>query len=153
MAAYISPLRGPFARALAPSSGGAGELLPSEGEGGPPRRQRDGPNRPQSRGPHGRLPGKRSCFDVAELSLFCVRRRPRRLPGGAGNMGRRNQMADKDDPLTKAEQDFADAFKTLYEKKRAEGWSDRAIREYALAELGLAAQSVQKERRRKIGPH
>ena len=68
-------------------------------------------------------------------------------------MGRRNQMADKDDPLTKAEQDFADAFKTLYEKKRAEGWSDGAIRECAWAELRRAAQSAQEKRRRKIGPH
>jgi hypothetical protein len=62
-------------------------------------------------------------------------------------------MTDKDTPLTKAEQAFADAFKELHKKKRAEGWSDRAIREYALAELRLAAQSVQKERRRKTGPH
>jgi hypothetical protein len=102
---------------------------------------------------HGRLPASVARFDVAELSLFCVRRRPRWLPGGAGNMGRRNQMADKNDPLTKAEKDFAEAFKELYKKKRAEGWSDRAIREYALAELGLTAQSAQEKRRGKIGPH
>jgi hypothetical protein len=62
-------------------------------------------------------------------------------------------MADKDDPLTKAERDFADAFKKLYKKKRAEGWSDGAIREYAWAELRRAAQSAQEKRRRKIGPH
>ena len=36
---------------------------------------------------HGRQQASVARFDVAELSLFCVRLRPRWLPGGAGKHG------------------------------------------------------------------
>jgi hypothetical protein len=79
-----------FARALAPSFGGAGELLPSDGggEGGPPHRQAGTALTAHEGGAqHGRLQASVARFDVAELSLFCVRLRPRWLPGGAGKHG------------------------------------------------------------------